>query len=194
MHIYIYIFIHIYIYVYIHIHMYTHIYICIYIYICTGEALRHEFMFSLRMDFAQCCFIKVGAGGWTYVERQNTNINLIGRSRKYITKDCCVTQQTSLLCHTASLSAVWHSRHVHWVTHQTCLLCDIADMSAASHSKHVCGVTKQTWLLCHTSSMSAVRQSRHVCCVTEAGSPETRRKTVVCVAGGSGALFPIQMR
>ena len=43
----------------------------------------------------------------------------------------CVTQQTCLLCHTADMSAVTHSRHVCCVTPQTCLLCHMADMSSA---------------------------------------------------------------
>ena len=33
-------------------------------------------------------------------------------------------------------SAVKHSRHVCCLTHQTCLLCDTADISAVSHSRH----------------------------------------------------------
>ena len=51
--------------------------------------------------------------------------------------------------------------HVCGVTQQTCLLCDTADMSAVPHSKHVCRVTQQTCLLCHTADRSAVRHSRH---------------------------------
>ena len=41
-----------------------------------------------------------------------------------------VTQLTFLLCDTAGVSAVRHSRHVNCVTQKTRLLCNIADMSA----------------------------------------------------------------
>ena len=68
-----------------------------------------------------------------------------------------VMQQTCLLCHTADMSAVSHSRHVCCVTQQTCLLCHTADMSAVSHSRHVCCVTQQTCLLCHTADMLSCR-------------------------------------
>ena len=40
------------------------------------------------------------------------------------------TQQTCLLCDTADMSVVGHSRNVCCVTWQTCLLRNIADMSA----------------------------------------------------------------
>ena len=50
---------------------------------------------------------------------------------EYFLKGCSrVTQQTSLLCHTADMSAVSHSRHVGCVTQQTCLPCHTTDMSA----------------------------------------------------------------
>ena len=39
---------------------------------------------------------------------------------------------------------------------QTCLMCDTADMSAVSHSRNVCCATQQTCLLCHTADMSAM--------------------------------------
>ena len=42
-----------------------------------------------------------------------------------------------LLCHTADMPAVSHSRHVWCVTQQTCLLCDTADMSAVRQSRLV---------------------------------------------------------
>ena len=64
---------------------------------------------------------------------------------------CCDTQQTCLLCDTADMSAVSHSRHVCCVKQQTCLLCQAADMSAVSRSRHVCCITRQTCLLCHTA-------------------------------------------
>ena len=41
---------------------------------------------------------------------------------------------------------------------QTCLLCHTADMSAVCHSRHVCCATQQTRLLYHTADMSAVSQ------------------------------------
>ena len=42
------------------------------------------------------------------------------------------------------------------VKQQTCLLCHTANMFALSHSKYVCCVTQQTRLRCHTSDMSFV--------------------------------------
>ena len=51
---------------------------------------------------------------------------------------CSVTQQKCLLCLTADMSAVSHSRHVCSVT----------------HSRHFCSVTQQTCLLCQTSESS----------------------------------------
>ena len=41
-----------------------------------------------------------------------------------------ITQQTSLPCYTADMSAVGHSRHVFCVTQQTCLLWPKAEKSA----------------------------------------------------------------
>ena len=43
-----------------------------------------------------------------------------------------------------------------------CLLCATAEMSAVSHSRHVCCLTQQTRVLSHMADMSAVSQSRHV--------------------------------
>ena len=83
--------------------------------------------------------------------------------------------QACLLCLTADISALTHSRHVCHVTQQTCLLCEIADMSAVSHSRHVCCVTQQTCLLCgkansllcYAGDMSALSHGRRFCCVTQ---------------------------
>ena len=116
-----------------------------------------------------------------------------------------MTWQTCLLCDTAHMSAVWHSRHVcsvtqiaclqvtqqtcllwHTTEQQTCLLCETADMSPIGHNTHVCCVTQQTCSLCDTADMSAVWHSRHCCCVKQqtcllwhaADISAVRRKTV----------------
>ena len=74
---------------------------------------------------------------------------------------CMYALTHSLLCLTADMSAVSHSRHVCCVTQRACLLCDTADI--------VCCVTQQTLsavshsrqcLLFHTADMSAVSHSR----------------------------------
>ena len=56
---------------------------------------------------------------------------------------CPVTQQTCLLCRTADMSAVSHSRHVRW-----------------SHSRHVCCAAQHACLLCHTAGTSVTSHSR----------------------------------
>ena len=44
---------------------------------------------------------------------------------------------------------------------QTCLLCDTADMSAVSHSRHVCCATRQACLLCRTTESPQNKQSHN---------------------------------
>ena len=41
-----------------------------------------------------------------------------------------------MLCRTADMSAVSHSKHVSCVTQLTCLPCDTADMSVVWHNRH----------------------------------------------------------
>ena len=67
-----------------------------------------------------------------------------------------ITQQTSLPCDAADMSAASHCRHVCCDTQQTRLLCDKAQMSAVSHSRHICWVTQRTCPLCDMADMSAV--------------------------------------
>ena len=78
---------------------------------------------------------------------------------------CRVTQQTSVLCHAADMSAVSSIRHVCGCdTQQTGLVPQTADkaamprgrMSAVSRSRNVCCATRQKRLPCHTADMSAV--------------------------------------
>ena len=66
-----------------------------------------------------------------------------------------VTQQTCLLCQTADISAVLHSRHVCvcCVTRQICQLRHTADTCVVSHSRHGCCGPRQTCVPCYTGNL-----------------------------------------
>ena len=71
--------------------------------------------------------------------------------------------------------------YAHVLAQQTCMLCHTADVSTVSHSRHVCCATQQTCLPCHQADMSAVSRSRIPNKVitlfwTSANSQETYRR------------------
>ena len=71
-----------------------------------------------------------------------------------------ITQQTSVPCDTADMSAVGQGGHVCCVTQQTCLPWPTVDKSAGWHSRHVCRVTWEACLSCDAAGMSAVTQQK----------------------------------
>ena len=78
----------------------------------------------------------------------------------------CVTQQTlSVVSHSRHCLLCPTADNVCCVPQQTCLLCQTADMSAVSHSRQACCVTQHACLLCPTADASAASHSRLVCCV-----------------------------
>ena len=86
-----------------------------------------------------------------------------------------VTQQSlfvalrwCLLCHTANVSGVPHSRHVCCVTWQTWRLCHSANMSDVSQADlSALSYTQQTCLLFRAANMFAVSRTRYICCATQ---------------------------
>ena len=100
---------------------------------------------------------------------------LFAKARKQI-----ITSYSFQLCDTADRSALWYSKHVCCVIQQTCLLCHTADMSAVRHSR----VTQQTCLLCDRADMAPplLATQHHGFVSKESGglpNPVLRHKTMV---------------
>ena len=95
-------------------HIHTYMHICVYTHIRGGD---HALM-CVETDTAQA-FVPEGFGPETRFTSEQPSNQAVPHNRDV----CCVAQQTSLLRHTADLSAVSHSNCGCCVTHQTCLLC-----------------------------------------------------------------------
>ena len=131
-----------------------------------GEYNFYFWLLGVGLD----CGRLAGQTGWACRRRllcHTAGMSAVSHSRHV----CSVTQQTYVLCDTVGMSAVSHSGQVCCVKKQTCLLCDTADMSAVSHSRHVCCVTQQTCLLCYTADMSDMSHSGRACCRTQLRPP-----------------------
>ena len=92
-----------------------------------------------------------------------------------------------LLCDTADMSDVAHSKEVCCVILQTCLLRHTVDMSA---------VSQQTCVLCHTADVSSFQHSRHVCCVAQQTGllRRTADMSVVCPSAWSYKVRAVIIR